>query len=89
MRCAEGGGPLVTPVTMKQPLEAGVHTPQLKDKNMPFPVTAVTVAKSSAPLVARAAMRNPIVRAAAVMAIDIAIKQLRTLRKEVDRRPAG
>ena len=53
---------------------------------MPFPVT---VAKSSAPLVARAAMRNPIVRVAAVMAIDIAIKQLRTLRKEVDRRPAG
>ena len=56
---------------------------------MPFPVTAVTVAKASAPVVARAAMRNLIDRAAAVMAIDVAIKQLRTLRKEVDRRPAG
>ena len=55
---------------------------------MPFPIAAVTVAKASAPLVAKAAMRNPIVRAAAVMAIDIAIKKLRTLRQEVDRRPA-
>lgn len=59
---------------------------------MPLPVAAATVAKASAPLVARAAMRNPIVREAAqalaVVAIDIAIRNLLTLRKKVDRRPA-
>ena len=59
---------------------------------MPLPVAAVTVAKASAPLVARAAMRNPIVREAAqalaVVAIDITIRNLLTLRKKVDRRPA-
>ena len=59
---------------------------------MPLPVVAATVAKASAPLVARAAMRNPIVREAAqalaVVAIDITIRNLLTLRKKVDRRPA-